>query len=116
MIEEHSKLDKPPKLKGYIQEIQADPFVVSFYSDKSMSILKRLLKLNSTAVVHIDSTGRIAASTPSDKNKKIFYYAAVVNLPGGAEKESPVVPVFEFVANSQSAYEIEKAFKCFLDR
>jgi len=116
MIDEDSKLPKPPKLKGYIQEIQADPFVVSFYSEKSLSVLKRLLKWNPTAVLHIDSTGRIAASIPMDKTKKQFYYAAVIHLPGGAGKEAPVVPVFEFVANCQSASEIQKSFKTFFNK
>jgi hypothetical protein len=113
MIEEDKKLVKPPRIPGYVQNIAADPFVVTMYSEKSFDILKRLLKTNPTAVLHLDSTGRVCSKLPAPHDRKTnFYYAVVVHLPD--IPSAPVVPVLEFISGNQTVGEILQPISSFL--
>jgi hypothetical protein len=100
-------------LRGYIQTVQAFPyFLVTMYTQQQFDILRRLIKYNAQAVLHIDSTGSLSSTLPEKyRSKRQFYYAMVVRLPEG--KEVRTVPVLEFISSSHTAVALSSILHMF---
>jgi len=92
-------------VKGYVQCYSIRPFYVSLYTQTKLKILKRLIDYNKSTVLHLDSTGTVSATLPREYGeKRQFYYALVVRLIGA--KDTSIVPLLEFISNSQSVITI----------
>jgi hypothetical protein len=87
---------------GFIQSFSVSPFCVALYCNRQLDILSRFTKLSEGSVLHLDSTGTVSARLPAEYGiKRQFYYALCIRLTDAIE--APVVPVFEFISNSQMA-------------
>jgi hypothetical protein len=92
-------------ISGYLQEFSVSPFYVSLYTERQLHILKRFIRLSPGSVLHLDSTGTVSARLPTEfGTKQQFYYALCIRMKGAVE--SPVIPVLEFISNSQMAMTI----------
>lgn len=100
---------------GFIQEYSFSPFNVSLYTERQFRLLKSYLAYNPNGVLTLDATGKIVATLPERySDKAVYYYALVINLPGG--QESPTVPVFEYVTNNQTAWNNSHMLHAFFRR
>jgi hypothetical protein len=89
-------------ISGYVQEFSVSPFYVSLYMERQLNILQRFIKLAASSVLHLDSTGTVSARLPLEYgSKQQFYYALCIRLKNAVE--APVIPVLEFISNSQMA-------------
>lgn len=93
---------KTGKCPGFLQEFGYKPFFVSLYSNRQLLLLRNYLTYNPGGLLTLDSTGNVIGSLPKCYGeKKAFYYALVINLPGATE--SPVVPILEYITNDHTA-------------
>ena len=88
------------QIRGYIQSLSHDPFIIHMYTEEQINVLK--LFKNTSVVQHLDATGSIVRKIDISQ-KKVFYYALTVRHP---EFSTSPIPLSEMISASHSAAEI----------
>ena len=94
-------------IKGYIQEIGFDPFMVVLYKEMSIDVAKYKIR-SGDGIFHLDATWSLAKKV---SEKRLLYYALVAKSSGG---ESRAVPVLEFITDHHGTYYISRPLLTFL--
>ena len=89
--------DTSTNIKGYIQEVHADPFTVIMYSEAQFAC--HLPK----DPLHLDATGSVCRKVEG-QDKQILYYALV--KPGNKATHEPPIPIAECLTVDQSVASI----------
>ena len=87
-------------VRGYIQSLSHNPFIVHMYTEDQIKILK--LFKDTRIVLHLDATGSIVRKIEPSL-KKVFYYALTVRHP--TYSTSPV-PLAEMISSGHTSAEI----------
>lgn len=87
-----------PNIPGYIQLLSYSPFVAVCFKEDQLKIFREKVKLGE-GVLYLDATGSVVRRT-NNKEKAVFYYAAVVK---GTKLKDPPIPIWEMLSNDQSS-------------
>ena len=87
-------------LRGYIQSLGHDPFIVHMYSQDQIQVLNYFK--GKKVIVHLDSTGSIIRKINSSQ-KRVFYYALTIRHP---EVTTSPLPLAEMISSAHSSAEI----------
>ena len=85
-------------VRGYIQSLGHNPFIIHLYTEEQINILKSFKK--TSIILHLDATGSIVRRIEPSQ-KKVFYYALTVQHP--TYTTSPV-PLAEMISSAQYVY------------